>query len=208
MSAAITAAVVGLGVAGYGAYSSHQQAKAGQKSMQYGQQLTQSAVAGLDTLDTQYQQALKAGLPADVRQTFAAQRGAITDEQARSNKAFATNLVQRAKATGGAVSEQAALDASVENQASTADAAFQARNQIAANEAALSLENTNSLLNMIEQVRLAKLGGGFNQQQIGSNLFSSGDAQVGQYASMLLQLAAKNNLLNSNTPQNPALGGH
>lgn len=145
----------------------------GQNYLDYGKSITQSALAGLDTYQGDLETRLAEGLPADVRQGYAAQQGAITDQSAQSKNAFARGLVQRARATGGAITDQAAVDASIENNAQTDDAAFNARNQIAADEANASLQNTYKILDAIGNVLDTKAGIGISEENIGSSIYQS-----------------------------------
>jgi len=141
----------------------------GNDTMRYGRDVTQRAIGSLDELDTSLSETVaKGGLPEDVRKSYRVGQGRITDEGARGNAAFATSLLQRARATGGAITPQAALDAQVEFGANTADAQFNARNALTSEEATASMENTNRLLEAIERIRTTKVGAGLSEQEIGS----------------------------------------
>jgi hypothetical protein len=145
----------------------------GANYLDYGKSITDSALAGLNKHQSDLEARLAEGLPADVRQAYAAEQGRITDTAAQSKNAFAKSLVQRARAGGGQITDQAALDSSIENNASVDEAAFNARNQVAADEANASLQNTYKLLDSIQGILDTKAGLGISQENIGSQIYQA-----------------------------------
>jgi hypothetical protein len=146
----------------------------GKGYMDRGNVIFDAALKSLGDLDTTYTDLLRrGGLPEDVREGYRIQQGRISDETTRAHGAFAAELMQRARATGGRIDPQAAIDSQIEYDARTNDAAFNARNSIAFDEANRSLANTNAILEAIERIRGMKLGAGQNILGLGADLFSS-----------------------------------
>jgi len=145
----------------------------GKGYMDRGSAITDAALKSLGDLDTSYTDLLRrGGLPADVREGYRIQQGRVTDNTSRAKDAFAAELSQRARASGGRIDPQAAIDSQIEYDARTNDAAFGARNDIAFEEANRSLANTNAILEAIERIRGMKLGAGANIEGMGADLFS------------------------------------
>lgn len=130
----------------------------GEAITDYGFDLHRGAYGDLEALDRQLVGERAAGLPDYVRRAFEVGQGRLTDEATRSNRSFAAGLVQRARASGGRLDPNAALEYQLENERGVNEELFGARGALSAQEAGAQLEHTNRLLDSIMAIRDRKLG--------------------------------------------------
>jgi len=140
----------------------------GLNSEKYGRDLTNAGLSGLDDLDARYNNELANGaLPDYMARAFDVQRGALTDDAQRSRRAWADDILQTSRRSGGAISPNAALDFQLEHDAKTDESLFTARNALNAEEANMRMTNTNNLLDRIFAIRDRKLGVGQDEEARG-----------------------------------------
>jgi hypothetical protein len=135
--------------------------KSGRGEYGRGSALIDRSIGELDDLDHRTSADLDmGGLPPYLADVFTRERGAITDEAQRSRRAFAEDLLQLSRRSGGRFDPTSAADYQIEREADIDENAFTARNRLAADEAGVRMDNTNRLLDRLFAIRDRKLGAG------------------------------------------------
>lgn len=141
------------------------QENAGKVDEKFGLDLTNEGLGGLRDLGAGYQKELAAGgLPEDLRRQFRVLRGSLGDNAVRMNRAYLAKLNQRLL-TSPTFRPEAASEFDLENQQNIGESLFEATNKANMQEAGLALDNTNSLRDRLDRIRMTILGVGQDERQ-------------------------------------------
>jgi hypothetical protein len=162
------AVVGGVVAAGSSYYSSRQQGRAqrdaarrGASDQDYGREIMNTGLEGLDNLERRSLDDLDSGgLPDYMEEGFGLARGRLTDDAQRSRRAFAEDLQQIARRSGGRFDPNSAVDYQIEREADIDEDLFNARNDLSMGEANVRMENTNRLFDRIFAIQDRRLGAG------------------------------------------------
>lgn len=129
-----------------------------------GNALTKEGLGGLRSLDSTYQQRLSDPLGSVGRGIFARARGQLSSDAQRRQGAFGARLTQQALQSGGTMSPEAQAELQANNQRSTNESLFSAQNDLANQEAGMTLSETSKLFDRMEGIRKTIVGVGQDEK--------------------------------------------
>lgn len=126
--------------------------------------LTNEGLAGLRSLDSTYQQRLTDPLGAVGRGIFARARGQLSTDAQRRQGIFSSRIAQQALQSGGTMSPEAQAELEANNQRSINESLFSSENDLANQEASMTLNETGKLFDRMEGIRKTIVGVGQDER--------------------------------------------